>query len=469
MKKFLLFLLLALMFSLQFWGCQTYSRTETDIYTISELDTTTSYIDKNAPGNRDNGIIFSSSRTVQSERTMVQRDSVVNREYPAFIRLGLFESVGLIGSGSDYAAGMGLFGVFPDFDNMRTTYRGGTGKVFSGGLYRFGVAEWRLRWFRDNPNWTYGFTGLEIIMPDSRIEYALASFAPFYLRKRFYLREEIPYIAITGAFGISPLPIPSQYVNISASIDVGSIGGLNVRAYLGLAGGINSSGSYQVRISPAFGPTNPPKSVTSVFPYFGIGVSVLDFLNRVPELYTEWKDHEHSSWDIGLTQLILLNSGASSIYKSDTTSSMLTGLILRLATASVALPLLDWKVYAGTSLINFVVLGENEWGMGILPLRLGLWQTVIMDEMSVEPFIEYNYYPSEIVHIGGRLNLRVTEGINMGIAAGYASGSTVGRFGTDMMRQLGKQMSFSRPYIGLSISFFDRIFFPEHLRYFKNK
>lgn len=108
-------------------------------------------------------------------------------------------------------------------------------------------------------------------------------------------------------------------------------------------------------------------------------------------------------------------------------------------------------------------------GVGILPLRLGLWQTVIMDELSVEPFIEYNYYPSEILHLGGRMNLRVTEGINLGLAVGYVTGSTVGKFGSDMMRQLGSPMSFSRPYIGLSIGLFDRIFFPENLRYFKNK
>ncbi|MCL5992301.1 MAG: hypothetical protein M1419_09415, partial [Bacteroidetes bacterium] len=201
MKKYLLFLLLAGFFSSQFWGCISYSRTETDIYTISELDTTTQYLDKNAPGNRDNGIIYSSSRTVESHREMIQRDSTVTREYPNFIRLGLFESIGLIGSGSDFAAGMGMFGIFPDFDNFKTTYRGGTGKVFSGGLYRFGVGEWRLRWFRDSKDWTYGTSGLEIIMPDARTEYALVGIAPLYLRKRWFLREEIPYIAITGHIG----------------------------------------------------------------------------------------------------------------------------------------------------------------------------------------------------------------------------------------------------------------------------
>ena len=300
-------------------------------------------------------------------------------------------------------------------------------------------------------------------MPDSRTEYALASIAPLYLRKRFYLREEIPYIAITGHMGLGWYP--SQYLNIAASIDIGSIGGLNVRAYLGLAAGINSKSSPQVAMSPE----NDSTGVTSIFPYAGIGISVLDFLNRVPELYTEWKDHEHSSWDIGLIQLLLINSGASSIYKTDSSTALLTGYILRIANASVALPLLDYKLYAGTSLINFMVLGNNEWGMSILPLRLGFWQTVIMDELSVEPFIEYNYYPSEFIHLGGRLNFRVTEGINLGIAAGYASGTTVGRFGSDMMRQLGKPMNFSRPYIGLSVGIFDRIFFPEHLRYFKNK
>ena len=463
MKKYLLFLLLAGILSSQFWGCISYSRTETDIYTISELDTTTQYLDKNAPGNRDNGIIYSSSRTVQSERMMIQRDSTVIREYPNFIRLGLFESIGLIGTSVDSAIGSGMFGIFPDLDNLKATYRGSGGKVFSGGLYRFGIMELRLRWFRDAKDWTYGFSGFEIIRPDARIENTLASIAPFYLRKRFYLREEIPYIAITGHMGLGWYP--SQYLNLSASIDVGSIGGLNVRGYIGLAAGINLASSPFVKQSPV----NDSKSTTSIFPYAGIGISFLDFLNRVPETYREWKDHEHSSWDIGLMQFIFINSGAKSLWISDSGSpSLLTGFILRLANASVALPLLDWKLYAGTSLVNFVILGEKEWGMSILPLRLGFWQTVIMDELSVEPFIEYNYYPSSFVHIGGRLNLRVTEGINIGLAAGYASGSTTGGIGSEITQGIGYPDNFTRTYIGLSVGLFDRIFFPEHLRYFKN-
>ncbi len=460
MRKFLLWLIFAIAVSSQFWGCGTYSRTETDVYTISEMDTTTTYSGRNAPGNRDNGIIYSSSRTVKADRNFIQRDSTVNREYPNFIRLGLFESIGLI-TGRANPAGTGMFGIFPDFNNLKTTYRGSSNRIFSGGIYRLGIGEWRLRWFRDAKDWTYGTTALEIIMPDALTENALASIAPLYVRKRFYLREQIPYIALTGALGIGYFP--SQYLNLTASIDIGSIGGLNVRGYLGIAAGTNPRNSPQVLMSPQ----NDSTSTTTVFPYLGIGISFLDFLNRVPELDREWKDHEHSSWDVGLMQLSLINSGSRSIYKKDSSFTLLTGYILKLANAYVALPLLNYKLYAGTSLCELMVLGNKEWGMGILPLRMGYWQTVIADELSVEPFIEYNYYPSSYVNLGARLNLKVNDGINIGIIAGYASGSTFGGIGTELTNQLGNPGNFSRAYIGVTLGLFDRIFFKEQLRYFR--
>jgi hypothetical protein len=461
MRKFFLWLIFAMVVSSQFWGCMSaYTRTETDVYTISEADTTKEYFNKNAPGNRDNGIIYSSSRTFQTERSFTQRDSTVNREYPNFIRLGLFESVGMV-TGAGNPSGTGMFGIFPDFNNLRTTYRGNSNKIFGGGIYRFGIGEWRLRWFRDAKDWTWGLSAFEILMPDAYTEHALASITPLYIRKRFYLREQIPYVALTVAGGLGWWP--SQYLNLSGSVDVGSIGGLNVRVYLGLAVGTNPKNSPQVLMSPD---SNLPAQ-TSVFPYLGIGISFLDFLNRVPELKTEWKDQEHSSWDVGLMQISLINSGARSIYKKDTSFTLLTGYVLKLANAYIALPLLDYRLYAGTSLVEIMVLGNREWGMGILPLRLGFWQTVIDDELSVEPFIEYNYYPSQFVHLGARLNLKVNDGINIGLTGGYATGSTTGGIGSELTDQLGLPDKFSRAYFGLSIGIFDRIFFKQQLRYFK--
>ena len=61
-------------------GCVTITRTEEDLYTITESDTTIREEVHNPPGDRDNGTIYPSPRTVEIERQYVQRDSVVERE-----------------------------------------------------------------------------------------------------------------------------------------------------------------------------------------------------------------------------------------------------------------------------------------------------------------------------------------------------------------------------------------------------
>lgn len=438
------------------------TRTETDIHTISERDTIFAYEQKNAPGNQDMGVVYPSSRTFKSERRLYQRDSIVERKYPDFIRLGVFESVGLIGSGAGESSfGTGMFGIFPDLINLKSSYSGDTGKLFSGGIYRIGVGEWRLRWFRDSPNWTYGTSVIEFLIPSAKKENTLSSIFPFYIRKRYFLREEIPYIAFVPSLGIGWYP--SQYVNLSGSLDIGSIGGLNLRAYAGLAAGVNSKEAYQDRIS-----NENDKSHTSVFPYFGLGISFLDFVNIVPETYREWKDHEHSSWNIGLIQASLLAAGAdSSAVAQNSGTKVFTGFMFKIANASVALPILNNQLYLGTSLANFVVLGFNEWGIGILPIRLGYWQTIIADELSTEPFIEYNYYPSNFLHVGNRVNLRISDFLNLGLVMGFASGETSLGIGSDITNEYGSPINFSRAYVGISVGISDRIFFPDELRYIR--
>jgi len=393
----------------------------------------------------------------------VQKDSVVEREYPDFIRLGIFEAVGTIGSGKDNSAGMGLFGIFPDFENMKTTYRGSTDKKFQGGIYRVGIGEWRLRWFRDAANWTIGTNLIELFMPDARVERNLSSYFPLQIRKRFYLSESVPYVCFTTAFGVGYYP--SQYVNLSGSLDFGSIGGLNLRAYLGCAVGVNAKSSYWVRISE-----NNQDGQTVVYPYLGLGISFLDFHNLVPETMKEWSEHKHSSWNIGLVQAGIIAAGIdSSALNEKSKSNFLSGVLIRLANASVALPILNNQFYLGTSLANLVILGRNAWGIGILPFRLGYWQTILSDELSTEPFIEFNYYPSQFFHIGNRFNLRISNFLNLGLIVGYAAGSSVNAFGNDITSQFGLTSKFARPYIGFSLGFGDRIFFPEELYYNKQK
>ena len=439
-------------------SCTTITRTETDVYTITDKDTLINYHVTNHPGNRDNGVVFPSSKVIMPERELVQHDSIVERFYPDFIRLGLFESIGTIGGSSDYGIGTGILGVFPDFEKLSETFRGRSDAVFSGGIYRFGIFEYRLRWFRDAKNWTIGTHAVEFLLPDSRGENALISMFPLYIRKRYYLREEIPYIALTPSVGFGYFP--SFYTNISGSIEIGSLGGLNLRAYLGLAAGYNPTYSPQIKNNDY---QNKNEGLTSIFPYFGFGVSVLDFHNLVRETEKEWKDYEHSSWDVGLIQFMMLKSDASESVMDD--NKLFSGFQLKIANSFLAIPYKNNRFFIGTSLLNLMVLGKESWGMGILPLRGGYWFVLVDDELSAEPFFEFSYYPSTIINLGAKINFVVSESINIGFVAGYVSGSTSVNLPRDF--NFGVSKDFSNLYIGLNFGIIDRIFYPHQLRYNK--
>ena len=304
-----------------------------------------------------------------------------------------------------------------------------------------------------------------LVYPEARFEHTYITVAPIYVRKRYYLREEIPYICVTPAAGIAWFPGLSNYLNLSASLDIGSIGGLNLRAYLGLFLGYNSSKTNQVANSDLL---ENNESVTDVFPYFGIGISVLDFHNLVPETETEWKYHEHSSWRIGLAQYGALWTNAKYSYRKNPNSEddLLKGFSFSFANASIALPwFAENKFYLGTSLINLFVLGSSNWGLGILPVRAGMVQTLVAKELTIEPFIEWNYYPSTFVNFGGKLNMQVSEKFTVGIIAGYASGSTNLQFAGDLSNEFGTGGDISGMYFGINLGLIDQIFTSEELRY----
>ncbi len=440
-------------------GCgNLMTRTETDVFTITVKDTTDRYEQKNAPGNRDNGIVFPSSRTITSKRLLVQRDSIVERNYPDFIRLGVFESVGIIGGQSDSSIGTGLFGLFPDFSKLDNDYRGESA-FFSGGIYRFFTGEWRLRWFDDAKNWTVGTSLWETFIPDAHFERRFGSFLPLYVRKRWFLSDKIPYLSLTGAFGIGYYP--SQYANLSLSIDLGSMGGFNLRAYGGFAAGYNGKGNYFVRNSP-----NPDASETILLPYVGLGVSFLDFHNIVDETYVEWKDHSHSAWNVGFMQFSMFYSNADRGLGADSNStSVIKGGMLRLLNTSLALPFADNRFYAGVSLANLLVMGQDSWGVAVMPLRFGYWALLLKHELSTEPFVEVGFYPTQYFHIGNRLNLRFTEMLNIGFVIGYVNGSTSSAFGSTFTDLFGQSGDLSHFYIGVSVGLLDRIFNKSELRY----
>jgi len=439
-------------------GCASVTREETDTFTITEIDTTFTNFVKNSPSNTDNGVVFPSSREVLVERNINQRDSTFTRYYPDFIRLGFFEAIGTIGGDPNYGIGTGLFGIFP-ITNLSSRYRGESNKVFTGGIYRIGISETRLRWFRDAPNWTIGTHALEFILPDSRAENMLIGMLPVYVRKRFYLRDEIPYIAITPAFGFAVAP--SQYINMSVSADIGSVGGLNLRAYAGMAAGFNSEQTPQIQNNDF---TNSATSV--VYPYVGLGISFLDFLNLVPETLVEWKDYQHSSWQLGLFEFGLYYSNAeSSIFKDTIAGKTLKGIDFEVAKTNLALPFWNNRFYIGASLLHFMGLGIKSWALTMLPLRLGYWHTLVEDELTITPYIEFGSYPSNYINVATEINLRISELLNLGIKGGYISGNSDEFLGGELVNRFGITSAFSNFYFGFNLRFINKIFFEPELRY----
>ncbi len=429
-------------------GCIT--RTEVENYTITMVDTTEQVIMKSAPDRRDRGIVGPSSREIRVVRKVVQFDSTVERYYPDFIRLGVFESAGLITTmpADRQPAVMGLFGFARLFD---ATADEDTNVVFSGGLYRFGVGEWRLQWFRDAKNWTIGTYITEMLVPH-RVEAddeLLWGVLPLYLRKRFFLREEIPYIALTPTFGIGLLP--SLYVHIGGSADVGSIGGLNLRAYLGYWYGL-SAGEQVVLVAP----DRRINTVSTL--YFGLGISFLDFLNREAEMFIEWKDHPHSAWDVGAMQIGLIYDGVDS-----TGVPRRPALSFTIFPVQLAIPIMPqhFHLSVGTALLRYVRFAETN-ALAFLPLRFGYWYTLLPDELSIFPFFEVGFYPFLLTDLGVSLNLYVNPYLNVRLVGGYYQSKPNAEQLTSEF--LGAH-SIGRWYASIVFGIGDRIFFDHLLRY----
>ncbi|HVZ40143.1 MAG TPA: hypothetical protein VHI13_12770 [Candidatus Kapabacteria bacterium] len=400
-------------------GCFSATRIETDTYTITQRDTTIRENMRNVPGERDNGTIYPTSRSVEIKRNYVNRDSVVNRYYPAFLRFGGIETAGFIGTGgSTQGSGNGLFGLYRLLNGK---YADST-KFFTGYMYRIMPYEVRLRAFDDDPNWTFGTAAFETFINQrdssavSASNESLMGVLPIYVRHRFFLRDKPPYVMVVPFLGLGL--IPSQYVNLGATLDVGSIGGFNIRAYAGFVTGTHLL--FQDSAQRALG-----GDVS--FPYVGLGVSALDFVNRTEELKVEWKDHHHNAIEVAVANLELAYSTTDSAEvfgsKKSSIGSFPTGITLRFASASVNLPVADHHFFVGTSLFNLMALSKAEIAFGFLPLRVGYRKPLIGNDLNLEPFAEYTYYPSTAYQIGVKASMKIYDWTQLEVTAAYAHGS----------------------------------------------
>ncbi|MEO6941055.1 MAG: hypothetical protein ABI444_13110 [Candidatus Kapaibacterium sp.] len=433
---------LALLFVLatMFTGCIT--RTEVDYYTLTLRDTTYHETVRNTPGsNADHGVVFPSTRDIRIERQTTSLDSSNERRYPDFLRFGGIEIAGLVGTSSSFGIGTGVFGLFALLDSNRINAIGNsflgshdsTSKIFKGLLFRFMPMEYRLRWFDDSPNWTIGTSIFELFAGDEKSSSVLTSFSNVYIRKRYWVRDRIPYVIVTPFVGFSLLP--SAYVNLGAEAQLGSFGGFNLRGYLGYINGFNWGSKQTVN-----------------FPYIGLGVSALDFTNRVEETERQWKDYVHSAVEVSALEIGFLNAFNVAHNAFDSSFHLpITGGYFRLATAHFPLPFLDHHFWIGTSLINLMALGFAEYPTSFLPIRIGWRKYLIAEDLSFEPSLELNYYPSQYANLGLRLRLDTFSGYTLSLIGGYAYGTT-GAFLPSILYTNGSGLSstFSTVYLGIS-------------------
>lgn len=443
----------ALLLSLVLGGCVT--RTELDTYTITVRDTTYRMRVRNIPGD-ENGVVFPSSRLTSVHNGTISYDSTYERKYPDFMRYGLMEFGGMITGGAGPGVGAGLFGVYTLLDSNRINnlVLAKQNSLFKGRLFRLLPLEYRLRWFDDAPDWTIGWSAYESLSQNDDESNTLTSVGTnLYVRKRFWFRDRVPYVFASPFFGISLYP--SLYVNMGGELTLGSIGGFNIRGYLGLATGFTWQG--------ALPPDQVAHGITTA--YAGLGVSAMDFINKVSETEHEWVDYLHESVEVSALEIDLYDafSNYPNLF-SKNVKLPFTGAGITLATAHVPLGIFNGKFWIGTSLFKMFALGYDQALLSVLPLRFGYREYLIAEDLTLEPFIELNYYPSSFVNLGARLKLNTFRDLTVGINAGFASGSTGAFypriFTSDASVIPGELNSL---YIGISLGLKDRYNTPAHV------
>lgn len=428
------------------------TRVERDVYTLVDYDTLFQTQLRNPPGEPNRGVLFPSMRQTTIEHRVVLRDSIVERHYPNFIRFGLFESAGLIGtasSGNSFNAG--LFGLFPDLDRSSSTGSG----TFTGAWYRFGIVEYRFPWFRNARDWSVGTVLVELIPLSRHDRELLGGILPLYIRKRWYFRTLPPYVAAAASVGTSLFP--SQYLNLTGSLELGSLGGVNLRGYVGFLWGQSPDQQNRRILSTTEG-------FSTAKLYAGLGASLLDFLNREEELEQEWREHRHSAWSVGVGEVAFLRTPSQNSIWSSGTSPVISGLLLRLCPTQLALPIGPPGFYAGTALGSAIILGLDQGAIGVLPLRLGYWRELVPEGLYGDIGAEALYYPSNAVHLTARLLLRLSDMITLFAVAGYAQGSALRA--TQWWDILQAATRFSGWYIGIGMGI-ERLFREADLWYYR--
>lgn len=442
----------------------TVTRTETDHYTITTRDTTIREQIKNVPGSADdNGVVFPSSKTRRIYRETMSYDSSYDRKYPSFLRFGGLEFASTLTGAPGPGFGAGIFGTYSLFDSSMMYRAIGLKQksFFQGHIFRLIPMEYPLRWFDDAPDWTWGMSAYENIAQNIDSSRSLTSIATnLYIRKRFWLRDQKPFLIFSPFVGVSALP--STYINLGGELTLGSYGGFNIRAYAGVAYGFTWK-FYRAEKG------EPLPIITT--PYIGLGVSALDFINKPADLMREWKDYAHSAVEICVLNIepIYATAGYPNLFDTSTIKIPLTGATIELATAHFPVHnLFNGKFWAGTTLFKLFAPGYNQQGFSVLPLRIGYREYLFAEDLTIEPQIELNYYPSQIANVSAKLKLNTFNDFSIGLTFGYASGSPgaflPGIF-SEVTKRFAKDLStFNTFYFGFTFGIKDRYYTPEQVQ-----
>ncbi|MBI5648071.1 MAG: hypothetical protein HY962_14160 [Ignavibacteriae bacterium] len=392
---------------------------------------------------REYGVLRPSRKQTVVEKTVLEYDSICVFNYPRFARFGLAEISGLVAGGraaGDNRVGNGLLGVYNTLGPRSTR----DNAIFNGYMARIGM--WEHRFPAIGKDWTIGSALFEAILNGTKDGQQLLGFFPVYLKKRIALTDSRPQLSLQPYAGVSLLS-PFRYFNTGVSLHAGSIGGANMFAHAGLAIG---------------GRANPDASEIDevrVIPYVGLGLSMFDFFHNEKEMDTEWRYHEDPTRRTGLLQITLLRSSGSTpagIVLGEGNDEItlfrdFDGFIGQFGIVSFPADKVLPHLTVGTSLINLLWLGNFEGAAGILPLR-GAYEVWLSRALLFEPFLEVNYYPSQVLHLGARLNFGDIEGCNIGLQLGGMYGST-GQLTSNIFADWTQEVS--GVYIGVSFSVFD--------------
>ena len=168
--------------------------------------------------------------------------------------------------------------------------------------------------------------------------------------------------------------------------------------------------------------------------------------------------------------MIYATAGYPNLFDTASGNLPFTGLSLQAATAHFPLNnFLNNKFWAGLSLFKLFALGYNQFTFSVLPLRFGYREYLIAEDLTFEPQLELNYYPSRYINVSARLRLNTFKDQTIGFVVGYANGTT-GVFLPSLFNKLffksGSKVSsdFSSFYLGVSIGLKDRLNTPEKVR-----